>query len=346
MMMKQLTVIMGLSVSIGVSAADIYGLNERDTQTIMKKYEKVITEFDKAIQKVNLKENSDALQREVSEKKRAIMETLTKDNGYLFVDVAPIYYPEDNRFYTTIEIVDKYHPKRLQFISQEATQPTASGNRTHPPDLIESMIRYNETSVDLMMHDQIKIIPPCPVYHCTLGFEDPTLKPYLSIFNNGATQERSMILEALRSDPDPERRAAAAFLVGHFNDPHDIISILSSYVEDKDEKVRNNSMRVIGATIGKAKIRDIDIRPFLNVLDSPISSDRNKALMVLRNVAESHATHHLILQEAGHTLLNLIRLKQPNNHDWAYQILKKVSGRDFGPTNIAAWKAWVAASRV
>lgn len=208
------------------------------------------------------------------------------------------------------------------------------------------MIKYDRIGLALMMNNKIKqLAAPCPVYHCAMGFEHPKLKPYLKVFNDGAIKEKAMILETLNHDLDPARRAAAAFLVGHFRDPHEIISVLSPHISDKDEEVRNNVMRVIGATMAKAKIIDIDVSPFLNALDSPSTTDRNKALYVLFNAADSKAAKQVILQKGGKQLVALTRLKQPNNHDWAYLILKKISGKDFGATNSAGWAAWVSSSK-
>ena len=104
-------------------------------------------------------------------------------------------------------------------------------------------------------------------------------------------------------------------------------------------------MRAIGATMVKDKISEIDVTPFLDALDSPYTTDRNKALYVLFSAATSETSKRLILQKGGDKLLALVQLKQPNNHDWAYQILKKISGKDFGATNVVAWTAWVYSAK-
>lgn len=48
-----------------------------------------------------------------------------------------------------------------------------------------------------------------------------------------------------------------------------------------------------------------------------------------------------MIARAGPTLLKLLALEQPNNHDFAYQILKQVSGQDFGEHEVARWRAWL-----
>lgn len=40
-------------------------------------------------------------------------------------------------------------------------------------------------------------------------------------------------------------------------------------------------------------------------------------------------------------LVEMLALKQPNNHDFAYRILKQVSGRDLGEHAVESWRAWL-----
>ena len=355
-MIKTIVLVVSIVVSMSVNAADIYGLSEHDTAKIMKKYGKEISEFETAFEKesfahllsVSESENSSDIkaQEEIKNKRLKLMDKITKDNGFLFVDLQLIFYPAENKSYITIEIVDKQHPERLRFINDVKKTASTEKKRTHKPDLIESMVKYNEIVITLLPDHQLRpFSSQCPVYHCTVGFGHPKLKPYLTLFNTGAIKQRALILETLNHDPDPVRRAAAAFLIGHFHNPHEIIAILSRHIADKDELVRNNVMRVIAATMEKDKISNIDIMPFLDALDSPYNTDRNKALYVLLSAAKSKSSKPLILQNAGDKILALLHLKQPNNHDLAYEILKIISDKDFGSTNVTAWTAWVTSAK-
>jgi hypothetical protein len=49
-----------------------------------------------------------------------------------------------------------------------------------------------------------------------------------------------------------------------------------------------------------------------------------------------------VIKQAGPTLIKLLELEQPNNHDFVYSILKQVSGKDLGERDIAAWQRWLA----
>ena len=347
-MIKTILLIIGLAVSMNVSAFDIYGVSDADSKKILKKYGQDIAKFEalfqteiekEALNKTVSSEETNA-QKLLSKQRLELIDTLSKYYGYLFVDFQVISYPDEhNKVYMTIEIVNKQHPERLRFVNTNAKPEHTDKKRAHKPDVIEAMITYTAMGFELLLHQELGHLPPCPVYHCTMGFKNPKLKPYLKIFNQAAIKEKALIIKTLNQDPDPERQAAAAFLVGHFRDPHEIVSILSPHINDKDEGVRNNVMRVIGATIAKAKLRDLDVTPFLNALDSPYTTDRNKALYVLFGASASKALRPVILQKGGDRLVSLLELKQPNNHDWAYLILKNITGKDYGATNVAAWRA-------
>lgn len=346
--MKKLIVLMAnLTVSIGANAIDVYGINQDDSDRIIKKYGKDIAHIELVLQKalVGAKPGDDFSSevKKLLDKRIHILESIIKENGYLFADFQTIFYPFKNKYYSTIEIIDAEHPNRMRFVSVMPMTPHKEQKFTHQPDLISEMLTYTNMGLQMLMQHKLgsKNIS-CPVYHCIVGFEHPQLRPYLSVFNKGVIEQKKLILDTLNHDKDPERRTGAAFLVGHFHDPHEIISILSRHLDDKDEGVRNTVMRVIAETMSKSKITSIDVTPFLKALDSPYNTDRNKALLVLSEAANSPLTKNLIIQQGGDKILANFRLEQPNNHDVAYMVLKKLSGKDFGETNEAAWLEWLS----
>jgi hypothetical protein len=341
---RSLFFVLGWSLSLSVTAKDIvdlYGIDDEQSAKIIKKYAKQVGELETLIMKEVIKMNKEGKESEIIKttllKKHHLIEKIKNEFGLYFVDFQTIFYPQDKNLYTTIEVVSKNQLQRQRLITKRDPSKT---NR-QPDDLINKMIRFEKTHFQLIVNNDLNLKEQsCPVYHCLSGFNHPKLAPYLKIFNTGAVLEKKLIEETLNKDPNPQRRAAAAYLVGHYRDPREIVSVLTPHVEDSDNGVRNNVMRVIGVTLQKAKIRQIEVMPFLRLLDSPYTTDRNKALFVLLQAAESDSAKDVLIQKGKDKLLALLQLKQPNNHGGAYTVLKKISGKDFGDTNIRAWENW------
>ena len=180
----------------------------------------------------------------------------------------------------------------------------------------------------------------CPVYHCLSNFEHPKLKPYLAIFNQAAVQHKNLIKHTIQQDDDPVRREAAVLLTSHMTKPHDIIKLVMPAVYDENEETRNSAMLVIADTMKKAKYYDVNLKPFIDYLDSSSTSDRNKALYVLSIAAESDKNKAILAQRAKSQLIKLLKLKQPDNHNFAYTVLKKISHQSIGEHDFAAWQQW------
>ena len=89
---------------------------------------------------------------------------------------------------------------------------------------------------------------------------------------------------------------------------------------------------------------DLPVEKLIPLLDYPETTDRNKVSAVISGVTSNpqqlEVYRTLIMEKAIPTVLKLLRLEQPNNHDFAYNILKAVSGESFAERDYAAWDAW------
>ena len=336
-MFKQCVISLMLVGSAEVFAAailDVYGTNPMVSEQIIKKYGAQINQIEEAMNPSS-PASSQKLDHIVTQK-MAIIERIKKEWGFVYGDWSTVFYPDHEHVYTTIEVVDKKDVLRSDYI--KAMQKD---------DLIQSMITYQMLAFKLMVAGELGKDPiQCPFYHCFTGFEHPQLKPYLPIFKAGAMHDKTLVLKTLKSDLDPNRRAVAALLVGHFAEPNEIVRVLLPYINDADLSVRNNAIRVIGETITRGKLMHINVLPFIVLLDSPVVSDRNKSLLVLLSAIDSNDVKQQIQEHGIPRLLKLLALKQPNNHEPAYLILKKVSGKDFGENDLAAWQAWAKTNMV
>lgn len=321
---------------------DIYGAKKKHSEKILHEYTNQVIEIESELAKqheyFNLTGIKDAQKIEdIQIKKGKLIEKIKKQGKFLYTELHTTTYQDKKNLYTTIEVIEKERPERLMFINtNEAITKHLKQN-----DLIEKMQEYETLGWKLSDSRKLTIKNhSCPVYHCVFGFNHPRLRPYLNIFNIGAIKEKTKILKVLSNDPAPERRASAAFLVGHFKNPEEIISILSERINDQSLSVRNNVIRVMSETIEKAQINHINVEPFLNLLNSPYGTDRNKALSLLANTPLDKKSRLLIIHKGQKDLLALLHLKQPNNHDWAYVVLKKISGENYDEYDISAWERW------
>jgi hypothetical protein len=64
-------------------------------------------------------------------------------------------------------------------------------------------------------------------------------------------------------------------------------------------------------------------------------------LATIDGLATRPENKNIHIREAGPKLIEILKLLQPNNHDFAYAILKKISGKDFGERNYEAWGRWL-----
>lgn len=344
-MEKILSIVLGSFIAMNVCAKnviDVYGADDQQAKKIIHNYEKDFDRLHEELVKhygiLQDENNHSSAKKTLGLAKKNLMEKIKREQQLLYVNMNTVFYPGEENIYTTLEVIKPGDEKRLAYVDSNP------GNKSAPKknDLIQKMIDFEEISFRLIMNHEIQgNNPACPFYHCTLGFEHPELKPYEAVFRLGAKKESEFILQALKKDPDPERRAAAAFLAGCMEDPQKILRELMPAVEDKSAVVRNNAIRVIGSTILAAKIQDIDLKPFIQLLNSPQETDRNKSLLVLLRVSKNKKLQKIMIKEAGKQLIALLALKQPNNHEIAYSILKEISDNDFGEYNLSAWKQWM-----
>ncbi len=338
---------------------DLHGIEGEQAQHVLQTYGSRIRDLETHIMEDVLgfsagQSNLHHYQDLVTQKTRLLAE-LKRRYHFGFVDFQSVYYPQDKSAYTTIEIIADANSERMHFLPKiihkrpvdtlrDWAQASWVGRKPcqMQRDLITQMMQYENLVLQLMMTGQLdQRSHTCPVYHCMASFEHPKLKPYLLRFNQGVIAEKQRIITILRTDPDPQRRASAAFLIGHFQDPNEIITILTPSVTDPESAVRNNVLRVIGTTLYKSRITHLDAKPFIALLDSPYLTDRNKALNILLVIAENPAMKQQILQVSGQRIVDLLQLTQPDNHNLAYALLKKITHQRFGDRQFAQWKDWV-----
>jgi hypothetical protein len=163
-------------------------------------------------------------------------------------------------------------------------------------------------------------------------------------FVRGVPANEAGLIRVLRDDRDEENRGAAAFLLAHLRDGDKLVALMLAALDDPSSLVRNNAARVLWDVATWHPDIAIPLDPVLRRLDGPSTSDRNKTVLVIESLLwrpDGAALHRPVLRRAGQTLLKLLALEQPNNHDPAYRVLKLTSGQDFGERDLARWRSWL-----
>jgi hypothetical protein len=170
----------------------------------------------------------------------------------------------------------------------------------------------------------------------------PDLAPYAERFAARVPARADALAAVLREDARPDHRADAAFLLAHLPDGAGVVELMLPAIRDPEARVRNNAMRVLAMIAAKDPTIAIPLPPILAALDYPTTTDRNKAAAILASLAKLEPNRAAIRAGAGDLLVKMLALRQPNNHDFAHEILKDLAGRDLGEHDVAAWRAWLA----
>src|SRR5262249_61924500 len=124
----------------------------------------------------------------------------------------------------------------------------------------------------------------------------------------------ALLRDVLRTSASAEHRAVAAFVVGYAPNKPQVAQDLVFASSDPDQLVRNNAMRCLWAIATLANRKpELNIYfpadPFISLLNSIVSSDRNKALAVLYVLTEMRQPTILarLRDEARPVLLQMAR---------------------------------------
>jgi hypothetical protein len=270
---------------------------------------------------------------------RAEITTAVEQMGsFAFVDLSAITYfgtGSAGGTFITLDLVDEAdRAARMTF----AAEPT--GQVPDPDGLLALWAEYEDEMWAVLQAKGGATDADCPAWHC-LTFDDPTLAPYLEAFETRVPAQEEALARVLRDDADEQDRARAAFLLAHVDDGPRVVGYEIASFRDPSALVRNNAMRVIALMAINHPEVDIPLAPVLHTLRFPTTTDRNKALAILSGLSKKPVVAAAIIADAGPLLLELLRLTQPNNHDFAYQILKDASGEAYPERDYASWQAWL-----
>lgn len=162
---------------------------------------------------------------------------------------------------------------------------------------------------------------------------DPACRALQERFVVLAGEHLKVLRDVLHNSADDEQRATAAAVLGYAPQQRLVVDDLQYALQDSDDAVRNNAARSLAAFAILARRdpeRGIKVSPtwFVEMLNSIVWSDRNKACFALLHLTEDRNADVLALirDRALESLAEMARWKSLGHALPAYILLGRVGG--------------------
>lgn len=322
---------------------DVFGVDEKSQQEItnacsgmMKNYLQITKNIFHSSKARNQKN-----ELKMKELHDNILSKVNKLGDYSLSEISLIDYPKDKKIFATIDLVRREDKNRL-LPEKNLVHKTKFQLEPKLNQLFQIWDEYDDHNIQLLRSGKLTTTKPCPVTHCTWGYDEKESKEILPVITKGVKDYKKQLMQIVKKSDNDNLRAKTIFILAHDSSNADLSHLLIRYINDPDSTVRNNSMRVLGAIAEKYKLSDSEIKKVINALDYPLVTDRNKAAFIIHNVIKNDPSKHsLVVKSAGAALLKLLKLQQPNNHDFAYQILKEISHQNYSEHDYQSWERWI-----
>lgn len=246
-----------------------------------------------------------------------IQRELTKEVGRPFTHFSPVCCDKQGRlmlyigFATNGEAVPRTRPK---------------GDAQLPAELTTL---YSEFIA--VLPEALKNAPGLPEDY-SKGYSLSSYAPMRAIqmrMRAAALANEALLLRVLAGAADDRQRIAAAHLAGYTRHSALQVAALVDASMDANESVRNNATRALGVLAAPPLFaRGIPAESFVGKLNSPVWSDRNKALMLLTSLTRERDPKLLsaLRRHALPALIEMARWQNPGHSGGAIRLLGRIAG--------------------
>lgn len=149
---------------------------------------------------------------------------------------------------------------------------------------------------------------------------DPAARAVQEGFITYAARDVELLRTVLRTGRDADERALAAQVLGYAADKRRVVPDLARAVRDPAEDVRNNAMRALWIVV--------PFEPFIDLLQSPAWTDRNKASLALMEISGARNKNLLVKlrTRAMPALVEMARWKSQGHAYAAFAMLGRIAG--------------------
>ncbi|WXH27502.1 hypothetical protein WA016_01426 [Myxococcus stipitatus] len=268
-------------------------------------------------------------------------ETIQSRHGFALIRNSVTAYAKDMTLRVTVDVVDLGDEWRLEYA------PAPTGSVPEPDGLLAAWSTYLTRMWKLVNTGVISTedTEPCRAFHCFYGPGHPELMQLEAPLLAGVPTHFETLVRMAHTDQDPKKREQAAYLLAYGPSREEVARALVPLMSDSNEAPRNAAMRVLWSVQEKADRPLVPLEKVLRAIHGPLISDRNKAAGLLAAlVSKDTSQRGLILHETGEVLLEMATAKQVIERKPALDILRTLSGKDFGE-DLASWRAWVQETR-
>ncbi len=185
----------------------------------------------------------------------------------------------------------------------------------------------------------------CPAYFCPEGIGGEEENRYEAKFSERVPGYKQTLLQILREDRVPSRRAHALYLLTYLHDASDVTALVSYGLNDPDVSVREAAVTILNDIAIHRKDVSVPVRDVMRMLDYPTSSDRQRALALMLSVCDNPDYRSLLLGPAAEQVLKLLRTKNPGQRQMAHTLLTVLSAEQHAETDYEAWDKWLWRAR-
>jgi hypothetical protein len=198
-----------------------------------------------------------------------------------------------------------------------------------PPDVVDAYSAFEKALDDAVRSGQST--EEAPKGHSLM--RDPAARAIQERFVAFANRDLARLRDVLRNSAYEDQRAIAALVLPYADDKRAIVGDLVDAVRDPAEEVRNNAVRglwVMAAYAQRTPESGLAIpwEPFVDLLNSPEWTDRNKSSLALMELSERRdpALLRALRERALDALVEMAGWKSQGHALAAFWIVGRVAG--------------------
>ncbi|TBR16904.1 HEAT repeat domain-containing protein, partial [bacterium] len=185
----------------------------------------------------------------------------------------------------------------------------------------------------------------CPAYYCPEGTGNDEMNAFEAQFRDAVPGYKQLLLQVLREDADPSKRARALYLITYLPDAADVTALVSSGIQDPDPSVREAAVTILNDMAVHRQDVQFPVREMSRLLDYPGAQDRQHGLALLLSLSGNKDYTSLIYGPSADQVLRLLRTRHPGVKQMAHTLLSVLSGETHGPDDYEAWDKWLWRAR-